>query len=220
MPLVMVINQGDFVMISADRSVAMSPDDDLFCFSTSKIVETPFGMAVTYGDPYLGKMTRDRLVSSEVAESSQLQAMILGERMKFINELPEEDLRDSGVIVTYTTVGSEGPQTRSQWLQPLENNEELTDTRISATCFCGSLEKKINGDQILLKLHTAVEKINTNKSLASRIRQSAKLLAKLNKKMSKNSLDIAPGCEIAVQLNDNSVWSCKHIEGAYRLVDF
>lgn len=222
MPLLMVINQGDFVMLSVDRSAALSTDDDLFCLSTSKIIQTPFGMAVTYGDPHLGQMTRDRLAQSEIAEPSQLEAIILDERLRFINELPEEeDLSDSGVIVTYTTVGSEGSLTRSQWLQPLEDAEAVTDTGDSATCFSGSLKKKRkNGDLMLLNLHKGIEKINPNKPLAKRVRQCAKLLAKLNMKMSKISPDIAPGCDIAVQLNDNSVWSCMYIDGALRLVDF
>jgi hypothetical protein len=222
MSLIMVINDSDFVMVSVDRTTIPTTLDENYYCPSSKISKTPFGLAATFGDAHLGLMTRQKLMSTEVADQEEFAHIILDQWNTFIEELPEreEDMDYCGAVVTYCTVGIHGQRTQGEFMIPPSALDKLIEVDgVHGGFWCDSNAGRRVIRRRLAKLTEHLANIRTD-SRISRIREYAKLMTKLHKEVSKISTSATPECDIAVQMDNNAVWACRKIDGEFRLIEF
>ena len=213
----MVINEDDFVMLSADHRVTIRGEGipDAYEDTSHKIVAMPFGLVTTFGAEDLGDSTKECLKSAEIVEAFDIQEMILAERKAFAEQLPEctDELKCAGVVATYCYASHNGVYTQSRWLHPHINDQGLTKTgRLNAT-FPADL-----AHHFMTLLAEGMVEIWPLEDRESKINLCAALLTRINEQVHAVSAKVSPGCDIAVQLADSSVWSCQAQSDRFELV--
>lgn len=217
MTLIMVINEEDFVMLSADHRVTIRGEGstDTYEDTCHKIVATPFGLVTTFGDEDLGDSIKERLKTADIVEAFDIQEMILEERAAFAQSLPEcvDELKRAGVVATYCFANQNGVVTQSRWLHPHINDRGLTKTgRLNAT-FPADVAQ-----HFMMMLAEGMVDIWPLEDRESKINLCAALLTRINAEVHTMSPKVSASCDIAVQLEDNSVWSCQPQGDRFELV--
>jgi hypothetical protein len=217
MSLIMVINEEDFVMLSADHRVTIGGEGipDTYEDTCHKIVATPFGLVTTFGAEDLGDSIKERLKTAEIVEAFDIQEMIIEERAAFAELSPEctDDLKCAGVVATYCFANHSGVVTQSRWLHPHINDRGLTKT--------GRLNAIIPADvaqHFMMRLTEGMVDIWPLEDRESKIHLCAALLTRINAEVHAMSPKVSPGCDIAVQLEDNSIWSCQPQGDRFELI--
>lgn len=224
MSLIMTINDGDFVMLCADRTAHPIEDSGLHYTSTSKIIPTSFGLLATFGDEDLAISTRARIREAAVVDPDRINDLIVEERNEFCKRFPElkDEMICSGAVVAFSSVDLEGNQTylHTRVLEHAFEPDQLSDDLGEWFYYCGNFKhnKKIQG--FMDAFHRGAEKLRAKSSRAERIRRCAKLMTNIHKEISRLTPSMSIKCDIAVQLDDNSAWECKKIDGEFRLIDF
>lgn len=217
MTMIMVINEEDFVMVSADHRVTIRDEGvpDTYEDTSHKIVATPFGLVTTFGAEDLGDSIKECLKSAEIVEAFDIQELILAERQAFAERSPEcvDDLKCAGVVATYCFANHSGVATQSRWLHPHINEHVLTKTGRLNAIFPGDLAQ-----HFMMRLTEGMVDIWPLEDRESKINLCAALLTRINAEVHAMSPKVSPGCDIAVQLEDNSIWSCQQQGERFGLV--